>query len=116
MYYINSGFYPTNAVYLFNGDERGKQILQWQLPGTADRERRPVTSGEVAAFCRKHGLKLVRNVYEQGWLIVAETERQQFEFKLWFDAAPPFGRNGTLTRRRTKSRVRRSSSNQVGGA
>jgi hypothetical protein len=89
MYYSNSGFYPTNAIYLFNGEERGKQILQWRLPGTADCETRPVKSGEVAAFCRKHGLKLIRNGYEQGWLVVAETERQQFEFKLWFDAAPP---------------------------
>ena len=87
MFYSN--FYPTNAVYLFNGDRRGEQILQWRLPGGVDCETRPVTSGEVAAFCRKHGLALIRNVYGHGWLVVAETERQQFEFKLWFDGTPP---------------------------
>ncbi len=87
MFYSNC--YPTNAVYLFNGDRRGEQILQWRVPGSADCATRPVTSGEVAAFCRKHRLALVRNSYGHGWLVVAETERQQFEFKLWFDAAPP---------------------------
>ena len=88
MFFGYSDAYPANAVYLSNGYEAGKQFLQWRLPGTAECEKRPVKSGEVAAFCRKQGLKLVRNLYGPGWLVIANTGRQQFEFKLWYDAAP----------------------------